>query len=221
MWEAAKKGLLWESHARTHRLKVQKGDIFSCRAPLPLPFPRTKWTGPFVFLEFLPLPSWNSSHFCKWQILPSESMPPSPSRNIKTPAGSSRSLPYSQRDRNTCKMWLTRKCMQPTASQVALVVKNLPASAGDVRDVGSVHGLGRSLQEGMATHSSILAWRIPWTAWWVTVHRVTKSRTRLKWLSTHAHAAYDKNQLWKPKDSAETLHEGWGTAEGEDNILNF
>ena len=43
------------------------------------------------------------------------------------------------------------------ASQVALVVKNPPANAGDVRDVDSIHGLGRSLEEGMATHSSILA----------------------------------------------------------------
>ena len=37
------------------------------------------------------------------------------------------------------------------------------------------------LEEGMATHSSILAWRIPMDrgAWWGTVHGVTKSRTRL------------------------------------------
>ena len=36
-----------------------------------------------------------------------------------------------------------------------------------------------SLEEGMATHSSILAWRIPVDrgAWWATVHRVTKSQT--------------------------------------------
>ena len=41
------------------------------------------------------------------------------------------------------------------------MVKNLPASAGDVRD--TLLSLGREgpLQEGMATHSSILAWRIP------------------------------------------------------------
>ena len=37
------------------------------------------------------------------------------------------------------------------ASQVVLVVKNLPANVGDIRDMG------------MATHSRILAWRIPWT----------------------------------------------------------
>ena len=42
--------------------------------------------------------------------------------------------------------------------QVALVVKNLPASSGGVRDTGLIPS-----DEGMATHSSILAWRIPWT----------------------------------------------------------
>ena len=47
--------------------------------------------------------------------------------------------------------------------QVAGVVKKPPASAGDVRDVGSIPGLGRSPAGGHATHSSILAWRIPWT----------------------------------------------------------
>ena len=49
------------------------------------------------------------------------------------------------------------------ASQVALMVKNPPASAGDVRDTDLIPGLGRSLEEGMATHSSVLAWRISWT----------------------------------------------------------
>ena len=42
------------------------------------------------------------------------------------------------------------------------MVKNLPANAGDVRDAGMSPGWGGSLEEGMATHSSILAWRIPW-----------------------------------------------------------
>ena len=42
------------------------------------------------------------------------------------------------------------------------VVKNLPVNGGDTGDVDSVPGSGRSLEEGMATHSSILAWRIPW-----------------------------------------------------------
>ena len=43
------------------------------------------------------------------------------------------------------------------ASQVALMVKNLPANTGDFRDGGSIPGSGISPEEGMATHSSILA----------------------------------------------------------------
>ena len=43
------------------------------------------------------------------------------------------------------------------------MVKNLPANAGDKRDMGSIPGSGRSPGGRMATHSSILAWRIPWT----------------------------------------------------------
>ena len=49
------------------------------------------------------------------------------------------------------------------ASQVVLVVKNPSAYAGDIRDVGSIPGLEDTLDEGMVTHSSILAWRTPWT----------------------------------------------------------
>ena len=44
-----------------------------------------------------------------------------------------------------------------------LAVKNLPVNAGDTGDTSSIPGLGRSLEEETATHSSMLAWRIPWT----------------------------------------------------------
>ena len=47
-------------------------------------------------------------------------------------------------------------------SQVALVVKNPPANAGGMRQVPSL-GQEDSMEEGMETHSGILAWRIPWT----------------------------------------------------------
>ena len=43
------------------------------------------------------------------------------------------------------------------------MVKNPPANAGDIRHPGSIPGQEDPLEEGMATHSSILAWRIPWT----------------------------------------------------------
>ena len=46
-------------------------------------------------------------------------------------------------------------------------------------DMGLIPGLGRTLEEGMATHSSILAWSIPMNrgAWRATVHGVAKSLT--------------------------------------------
>ena len=43
------------------------------------------------------------------------------------------------------------------------MIKNLPANSEDVRDAGLILGLEDTLEEGMATHSSILAWRISWT----------------------------------------------------------
>ena len=43
------------------------------------------------------------------------------------------------------------------------MVKNPLANGGDIRDWGSIPGSGRSPEEGMASHSSILAQRIPWT----------------------------------------------------------
>ena len=48
-------------------------------------------------------------------------------------------------------------------SQGALVVRNPPASTGDIRDAGLIPGLGRCPGEGHGSHCSLLAWRIPWT----------------------------------------------------------
>ena len=62
-------------------------------------------------------------------------------------------------------------------SQLPLVVKSLSANAEDTRDAGSIPGSGISLEKEMATHSSILAWRIPWAEEPGTVHRVAKSPT--------------------------------------------
>ena len=67
-------------------------------------------------------------------------------------------------------------------SQAVLVVKNLPANTEDIRDVGLSLGWEDPLEEGMASLSSIFAWRIPMDrgASWATVHRVAKSQTQLK-----------------------------------------
>ena len=63
-------------------------------------------------------------------------------------------------------------------TQVVLVVKNPPANAGDIRSLGWED----PLKEGMATHSSILAWRIPMDrgAWWPVVYGASKSETLLR-----------------------------------------
>ena len=66
------------------------------------------------------------------------------------------------------------------ASQVALVVKNLPANAGDIRDMGSIPGLGRSPGGG---HSNSLQYSylenpMDRDAWQASVHRVTQSQTQ-------------------------------------------
>ena len=65
---------------------------------------------------------------------------------------------------------------------MALVVKNLQASAGDVRDLGSVPGSVRSPAGGNGNPLQYFCLKILMDsgAWWAIVHRVAKSRTRLK-----------------------------------------
>ena len=68
-----------------------------------------------------------------------------------------------------------------------MVKKTSPANAEDIRDRGSIPGLGRSPEGGHVTplQYSCLEHPMDREAWWATVHGVAKSQTRLKWLSTH------------------------------------
>ena len=68
------------------------------------------------------------------------------------------------------------------------MVKNLPTNAGDIRDVGSIPGSGRSPGKGNGNPLQYSCLENPMDrgAWWATVHGVAKSWTRLKQLSTHA-----------------------------------
>ena len=67
------------------------------------------------------------------------------------------------------------------ASQVAQWVKNLLAMQVTQKTQVRSLGLGRSAEEGMATHSSILAWRIPWTEEAGELWSIgSQSQTRLK-----------------------------------------
>ena len=69
------------------------------------------------------------------------------------------------------------------------MVKNPPANAGVMRDAGSIPGSGRPPGgggQGSPLQHSCLENLMDRGAWWVTVHRVAKSRVRLKRLSMHA-----------------------------------
>ena len=70
---------------------------------------------------------------------------------------------------------------------MVLTAKNLPANAGDARDVGSIPGSGRSPGggHGNSLQYSCLENPMDRGAWWVTVHGVSESQARLKQLSTH------------------------------------
>ena len=67
--------------------------------------------------------------------------------------------------------------MYKGASQVALVVKNQPANAGDMRDISLILGSQRSPGGGHGNpfQYSCLENHMDRRAWWATVHRVTKS----------------------------------------------
>ena len=69
---------------------------------------------------------------------------------------------------------------------VALVVKNPPANAGDIRDMGSIPGLERFLEEGNGNplQYSCLENPMDGGAWKAAVHEVAKSQTRLKRLGS-------------------------------------
>ena len=101
------------------------------------------------------------------------------------------------------------------ASQVELVVKNpnLPDNAGAPGDTGLISGLERSLEEGMATHSSILTWRIPWTEepGGLQSIELKRGRKRLKWLSTHAH----KKRFKREKSCLSLPHKKPSTSQEE------
>ena len=73
------------------------------------------------------------------------------------------------------------------ASQVALVVKDPPANAEDIRPMGLIPGSGRSPGEGHGSPLQYSCLENPMDrgAWQAIVHRIAQSWTWLKWLSTH------------------------------------
>ena len=70
-------------------------------------------------------------------------------------------------------------CASVYASQVLLVLKNLPANAGDTRDIDWISGLGRSPggDHGSPLQYFFLENPMDRGAWWATVHGVAQSQT--------------------------------------------
>ena len=73
--------------------------------------------------------------------------------------------------------------MKIQASQVALVVKNPPANAGDIRDMGLIPRLGKSpgVGNGNSLQHSCMENPMDRGAWWTTVHRIAKSQISLRY----------------------------------------
>ena len=76
-------------------------------------------------------------------------------------------------------------CYMRPPSRVVQLTKNPPAIAGVTRDPGSIPGSGSSPGVGMATHSSVLAWKIPWTQSSERLRSVESQRVRHDWAHTH------------------------------------
>ena len=90
------------------------------------------------------------------------------------------------------------------ASQVALMVKNPSANAGDLRDVDSVPGSGRPPGGGNGNPLQYSCLENPMDrgAWWATVHWVTKSLTWLKYFCASQMHSRTKKHLWMKYDAS-------------------
>ena len=90
------------------------------------------------------------------------------------------------------------------------MVKILPASAGDTGDTGSTPGLGRSPRRGHGNPLQYSCLENPMDRgfWWTSVHRVVKSQTQLKRLSSSGELSNYKDfyivasMIWKKQEGA-------------------
>ena len=101
-------------------------------------------------------------------------------------------IPHGQQGTTVVVIVLHVLQQEQGASQVLLVVKNPPANAGDIRNAGSIPGSGRSPEGGNGNPPQYSCLENPMDreAWWATVHKIAKSQTRLKRLSTQAQSLY-------------------------------
>ena len=112
--------------------------------------------------------------------------------------------PWSGNYNPTCHVALPKKykSMKIVSVHLALVVKNLSANAGDIRDENSILGSGRSPGEGHSNPLQYSCMENPMNrgAWWATVHRVAQSWAQLKWLTTHAYVCMEAGSKVRDKN---------------------
>ena len=93
--------------------------------------------------------------------------------------------------------------------------------ACNVGDLGSIPGLGRSLEKGKATHSSVLAWRIPWTVQSVGLQRVGHNWATFTSLHfTSLHFKKDRSPISQSVWEGECLHNFHRCQLGNTDSLN-
>ena len=96
---------------------------------------------------------------------------------------------------------------------MALVVKSLPANAGDLRDTGLIPGSGRYSGGGHGNPLQYFCLENPTDrgARWATVHRVTKSRTQLKGIGTCIHSRPTEGRIRPASSTDDSLRhfEAW------------
>ena len=87
------------------------------------------------------------------------------------------------------------------------MIKNLPANAGDIKDEGSILGLGRSPVGGHGNPLQYSCMENPMDrgAWWAVVHRISKSWTQLKRLSMQLPNMYGTKIIRKCLTSCDSV----------------
>ena len=87
------------------------------------------------------------------------------------------------------------------------MIKNLPANAGDIKDEGSILGLGRSPVGGLGNPLQYSCMENPMDrgAWWAVVHRISKSWTQLKRLSMQLPNMYGTKIIRKCLTSCDSV----------------
>ena len=104
------------------------------------------------------------------------------SASESVPGGATSPLPG-----NVLGVQILKSHLKPKASQVAVGVKNMPANAGDMRDLGLIPGWGRSPGGGQGNPLQYSCLENPMDrgVCQVTVHRVAQSQIQLKQINTH------------------------------------